>query len=69
VPVIRSMRPDESIKIGNDITIRAIKVGQERIKLVIDAPLSLPVVHKQITPPDDGARDGARNPLAAAHKP
>lgn len=73
--LVLSRKRGERIRIGDDITIVVTDLGLTKVKLAIDAPLSLKILREELLPPtpeckDDDSSKSARpsNRPDAAHE-
>jgi carbon storage regulator len=46
--LVLTRKEGESIKIGNDITIKVYKIGINQVKVAIDAPKHLDIVREEL---------------------
>ena len=46
--LVLSRRINESIQIGDDVTITIVRIGDDRVRLSISAPLSVPVHRMEV---------------------
>ena len=64
--LVLSRKPDQSLILGEDITITVLGIEGDRVKLGIRAPRSIPVlreeVYQQLRAANQGAADGAARP-------
>lgn len=62
--LVLSRRPEESIRIGDNITVKVLRVDRGRVRLGIDAPPDIPILRAELQPPsaaDADATNANRN--------
>jgi carbon storage regulator len=66
--LVLTRKPDETIRIGDDITITLLKTGRGRAKIGIEAPAHLRVLRSELAARDEavsnlatGSADGLRS--------
>jgi carbon storage regulator len=61
--LVLSRKCEQSLLVGDDITITVLAIDGERVKLGIDAPRSVPVVRSEVFEQMKNANTGAAHPL------
>lgn len=49
--LVLSRRPDECIRIGNNITIKVLRIDGDRVRLGFDAPMDIPILRAELQSP------------------
>ncbi len=52
--LVVSRYPDQAIRIGDNVTVKVIRVGERRVMVGVDAPKSVPVRREEVLPPIAG---------------
>jgi carbon storage regulator len=61
--LVLSRKCEQSLLVGDDITITVLSIDGERVKLGIDAPRSIPVVRSEVIEQMRSANANAAHPL------
>jgi carbon storage regulator len=61
--LVLSRKCEQSLLVGDDITITVLSIDGERVKLGIDAPRSIPVVRSEVIEQMRSANASAAHPL------
>jgi carbon storage regulator len=61
--LVLSRKCEQSLLVGDDITITVLAIDGERVKLGIEAPRSIPVVRSEVFELMKSANAGAAHPL------
>ena len=49
--LVLSRRPNECIRIGNNITIKVLRIDRDRVRLGFDAPMDIPILRAELQSP------------------
>lgn len=55
--LVVSRYPDQAIRIGDNVTVKVIRVGERRVMVGVDAPHYVPVRREEMLTPDAGGAD------------
>lgn len=55
--LVLSRRPNECIRIGNNITIKVLRIDGDRVRLGFDAPIDISILRAELQSPSIDAVD------------
>ena len=61
--LVFTRRAGEAVRIGDDIELSVVEIGESTIRLGIDAPRAVRVLRSELSPASDaGLKDGVKTP-------